>query len=373
MEIGEEYTTKPGQKYHVLKRIAQTSGANIFTVRSLNERGKPIRVIKSFKRHDRLAAIELEREIDVLTRLNQSNSGEDYPGVIKLLDHSKDELFLIMEYMRGGDLNDSINYKGIGNFHLAEAVTIIRQLSGTLAKMFRNEGIVHRDVKPDNILLSESASGCLRDNREQNRNLEELAQTGEIKFCDFSLSLTHNRDTGEYESDVHQETEEGYFIGSLKYCAPEITGSKDGVNKKGDEKSDIWSLGVIAYDLLVRGSAFFDAKSTIEVLSKIATFDSPREIKRDLHGFEEVVYGMLQKHPKDRITAEEIHRIALEFEEKLKDGELSKTKTKSLLRRILRLPYSSMLKNLLKILMKLFILLCMLFIIILIRRMKERR
>lgn len=332
MELRETYTytSDSGREYGILKEIANTGEANIFTARSPNEKGLPIRVIKSFKRH-KSGEIKFEREREILSHLNKDNSGEDYPGVIRLYDYNEEKLFLILEYMGGGNLADSIDYVGTGNFHLAEAVTIIRQLSGTLAKMFRNEGIIHRDVKSENILLSESASNCLKDNEEQNRSLEELAQPGEIKFCDFSLALKYNEDTREYESKVHDRTKTGSFVGTPKYCSPEIT-----TGARGDERSDVWSLGVIAYDLLMPGGVFSGAKSPREVFSEINAFDSPRKIKRKLHGFEEVLYGMMQRNPEDRIMAEEIHSIASEFEEKLKDEELPKRKfNKGLLGRIL--------------------------------------
>ena len=334
MEPGDAYRAQSGREYHLLEKIAAAGDANVFTARSLNEIGRPIRVMKRFRNRGGLGEIRLKREREILTHLNQANSGEDYQGVIKLYDYSEEKLFLILEYMRGGDLGDSISYTGTGNFHLAEAMTILRQLSGTLAKMFRNEGIVHRDVKSENILLSESSSKYLRDNEEQNRSLKELAQLEGIKFCDFSLALIYNKSTGEYESKVHDRKISGYFIGTLKYCAPEIT-----EENRGDERSDVWSLGVIAYDLLIPGGAFPGAKSPKQMFQKLITFVRAREIKRDLHGFEEVMYSMMQRNPKDRITAEEIHGIASELEGKLKDIELPKPKSKikNLIGRILGL------------------------------------
>ncbi|HEA46305.1 MAG TPA: serine/threonine-protein kinase [Candidatus Pacearchaeota archaeon] len=311
MEIGETYTAQSGRKYHVLERIATTDGAKIFTARSLNERGRPIRVVKNFRRHGGLGEFKLEREREILTYLNQINSGEDYPGVIKLLDYSEEELSLILEYARGGDLDDSIDYRGVGGFDLAKAVTIIKQLSGTLSRMFRNEGIVHRDLKPGNVLLSESVSRNLR-GEEQGGSLEELAQAGGMKLCDFSLALKCDRDTGKYESEVHERKRPSCFIGTPLYCSPKIIRGE-----RGDERSDVWALGVIAYELLVKGGAFNRNLPLEKLLGEINNFQFPKKIKRDLCGFERVMYAMMQKNPEDRITAEEIHYLASEFERRV--------------------------------------------------------
>jgi len=325
MELRETYTytSDSGREYGILEKIANTDGANIFTVRSLDEENQPTRIIKQFKGH-RLREIRFEEERRILTQLNQTNGVTGYPGVIKLYDSSEKNFFLILEYIRGGTLRDIIDK--MGRLELPEGVTVIKSMSGTLADIFENHGIVHRDVKPENTLLSESASRCVRDNEEQNRSLEELAQPGEIKYCDFSLYLRYNRDTGKYESKIHDETKPGFFIGSLKYCSPEIT-----KGTRGDERSDVWALGVIAYELLVDGGAFLDAKSPREVFSEINTFDFPRKIKRNLHGFEEVLYGTMQINPKDRLTAREIHDASSDFEKKLREENITEESEQGIL------------------------------------------
>ena len=250
------------------------------------------------------------------TQLNQANNGQGYPGIVNLYDCCEENFFLIFEYVGGGTLMDAIYERGI--FKLPEGVAIIKPISGTLTDVFESEGIVHRDVKPGNILLSRNAGGCLNNSQlEQGKCLEELSKEGAIKFCDFSLALRHNKTTGEYESRVHDRIKTGYFVGSLLYCAPEILGAM-----RGDEKSDIWALGVVAYELLVEGGAFPNVVSPRELYSAIATFDSPREIKRSLHGFEEVLYGMMQRNPDDRLTAREIHDASSDFEKKLREGTI---------------------------------------------------
>lgn len=317
MELRETYTytSDSGREYRVLEKIANTVGANVFTTTSLNEENQPTRVLKQLKKDSEKFKFEEERRI--LTQLNQTNGGTGYPGVIKLYDSSEKNFFLILEYIKGGTLRGIIDKRD--RLELPEGVAVIKSMSGTSADIFENEGIVHRDVKPENTLLSKSARNYLsNDHPESERGLEEIIQPGDLKLCDFAYSLRYNKATGEYESKVHDRIRTGYFVGSLQYCAPEIVKAE-----RGYERSDVWALGVIAYELLVEGGAFLDVKSPREMYQAIATFDSPRKIERKLHGFEEVLYGMLQKNPDDRLTAREIYDASSDFEKKLREGTIT--------------------------------------------------
>ncbi len=207
------------------------------------------------------------------------------------------------------------------------------ETSADIFEIFEDGGIVHRDVKPENTLLSKSARNCLNnDQPESGKCLEEISKEGAIKFCDFSLSLRYNKATGEYESKVHDRTKAGYFVGSLQYCAPEIIEMV-----RGDERSDIWALGVVAYELLVEGGAFPGVRSPKDMYDALITFDCPRKIERKLHGFEEILYGLLQRNPDDRLTARQVHDASSDFEEKLKQGTITEEPEQGILNFVRRM------------------------------------
>ncbi len=293
---GETYEGSPGKNYFVRNFIGGGGEAKVFTVRSLNERGKPIRVAKHFNTPLHDIAIKFEEERDTLRTLGGSNGKPNYPGAVTLYDSNKNDFFLILEYVEGGSLEAPLDMGGFGSFELADAVQIIRSASGTLADIFEGEGIAHRDVKPGNMLLGD----C-------------------IKFCDFTLALKKNRNTGKYESPVYDGKKEGSFLGTPNYCSPEIvSGGGKGWEEWGDERSDVWSLGVISYEMLTKEGAFPRTSGLRRLLKKISLFKGPRTIEEDLGGFEKIIYEMMQRRPEDRPCSREVNSWCSEFEKKLR-------------------------------------------------------
>mmetsp|Transcript_24774 Transcript_24774/g.21999 ORF Transcript_24774/g.21999 Transcript_24774/m.21999 type:complete len:169 (+) Transcript_24774:252-758(+) len=149
----------------------------------------------------------LFNEINILREL-------DHPNIVKMYEYFEDEkrYYIITEICKGGELFDEIIARG--KFTEKDAAVLVKQILSCINYCHKNK-IVHRDLKPENVLL------------EQNKDFDQ------IKIIDFGTSLVHS------ENKLLDEK-----LGTPYYIAPEV------LNKKYNEKCDLWSIGVITYILL---------------------------------------------------------------------------------------------------------------------------
>ena len=154
----------------------------------------------------------LKSEVSILSDL-------DHPNIVKYFGTFEDEYYIhiLMEYLKGHDLNKIIALKKYTGFEEKDMAKIIQQLLKALS-FIHSKNIVHRDIKPENILFS---------------NKKDYTT---LKLIDFGLATTK------------RSKEE---VGTPVFMAPEMT--------KGDScpKSDIWSVGIIVY-LMITGLYAFD-------------------------------------------------------------------------------------------------------------------
>jgi serine/threonine protein kinase len=192
----------------------------------------------------------------------------DHPNVVRIHDLgvADDHAHIAMEYLDGGDLRQRIN-EGI----LAPvAAKYLRQISSALATV-HNVGILHRDLKPGNIMLR-------RDNS--------------VALIDFGLARRLRIDM-----DI---TDHGEIFGTPYYMSPE-QGHGDPV----DERSDIYSLGVIFYEMLT-GDKPYHSDSAMGIIYKHAQAPVPLLPAR-LADYQSLINMMLAKDPANRIqTAAEV-------------------------------------------------------------------
>ena len=156
----------------------------------------------------------LKREVDILSNM-------DHPNIVKYFGIFEDDFFIhiVMEYLKGQDLCKIISLKNYTDFGENNMGQIIHQLLKALS-FIHSKKIIHRDIKPENILFSDK------------RNLFSL------KLIDFGLA------TSEQEKKT---------AGTPSYMAPEM------IDGNGTYVSDIWSVGVIVYQMLT-GKLPFDGK-----------------------------------------------------------------------------------------------------------------
>jgi serine/threonine-protein kinase len=208
------------------------------------------------------------REARAASRLRGDNA-------VRILDVDETDdsrPFIVMEYLEGEDLFRVLKKKG-GPLSFAEAVEYLLQACAGIAEAHR-KGIVHRDLKPANLFLTRRADGSPL-----------------IKLLDLGISKVLVED-----EEAHQLTGPTSVLGSPSYMSPEQLRNAAGV----DARSDIWSLGVVLYQLLT-GRLPFSATNSAALAAHIAA-DPPKPL--DLEGPAKmavpIILRCLEKQPDDR-------------------------------------------------------------------------
>ena len=199
--------------------------------------------------------------------------------------------FIVLEHLVGRDLSAVLNERGA--LGLRESAEYGVQACAALAVAHAN-GIVHLDIKPDNLFVVD----------EQGLPTVKLLDFGISKFVRASGRL-HNEWAGEQEPITGALG----ICGTPAYMSPEQIRSSSGV----DARSDIWSLGVVLYELMASAPAF-QAESVVEVCSAILETEPRRldEVRPEVPpGFADVVSRCLQKDPVDRFASVAELAIAL--------------------------------------------------------------
>jgi eukaryotic-like serine/threonine-protein kinase len=219
-----------------------------------------------------------ENEINIISRLR-------HPNTIRVFDSGQaetGELFIVTELLRGASLAQELK-KGALAFERAAA--IITEVCGSLAEAHYH-GVVHRDVKPDNIFLDQLGG----------ETVAKLIDFGIAKVPEVKLTLPN------------------VLVGSALYLSPEQV-----MQRPLDHRSDIYSLGVTLFEMLT-GRVPFHSETITEVLRAHTADPAPRlsAARPDADfpaGTEELVEKMLEKRPSDRPgSVEEVRRALHEID-----------------------------------------------------------
>jgi serine/threonine protein kinase len=183
--------------------------------------------------------------------------------------------YIVMEYLEGADLDASLPVTG--TMAVERAVDIVLQVAEAMQEA-HSLGIIHRDLKPSNIFLSQAGG-------------REL-----VKVLDFGISkMVVNADPA-----ISRLTQAGQYFGTPCYAAPEQLRSAD----EADQRSDIWSLGIVLYELLIGNPPFVG--TTTSVIARVMTdvIRPPADVRPDLPaGLSLGVMRALQRNPAERFQS----------------------------------------------------------------------
>ncbi|HEY9676483.1 MAG TPA: serine/threonine-protein kinase [Drouetiella sp.] len=271
-------------RYKIESVIGQGSAGTVYkAVQELIGREVAIKVL-----HDYL--VSDQEFIKRFTQEAKASSRLSHPNIITIYDFGTipqgNRPYIAMDLLKGTPLSDLLGERN--HLTVEETIPMFKQVCGALAEAHR-QGVVHRDVKPENIVLVE--------------------RSGQKLFpivVDFGIARLVQE-----ESDVARITRTGTVCGSPTYMSPEQCTSS-----KVDHRSDIYSLGVVIYETLT-GEVPFLSDELVKVMAMHLS-DPPKplnSVRDDLHfsqALEDVVYKALQKNPDQRYQTMEEFSEALE-------------------------------------------------------------
>ncbi len=265
-----------GTEFTVGGLLGQGGFAAVFRARDLSlNRDVAVKVLDLELAPSPTLAERFVREAQTIARL-------EHPHIVPIykVGRHEDVLYIIMRCIDGASLRQLLAQQR--RLSAGDAARIARQVADALAYAHSRD-IVHRDIKPDNILLDRS---------------------GHVLVTDFGIAKAAQAAT------TAQLTTEGMVIGTPQYMSPE-----QAAGDKVDGRSDIYSLGIVLYQMLT-GFPPFDGESSASILAKQLTQD-PAPIRRDRPDVTDelalVLDRMLEKEPGARFqTAAEVSRALVD-------------------------------------------------------------
>ena len=260
-------------RYELTAQIARGGMSDVFEARDrLLDRKVAVKIL-----HDRYA--ETDTFVARFRKEARAVANLSHPNIVSVYDWGEEDgtYFMVMELVRGRSLRDIIQAEG--KLLPRRATEIAAEIAKALDAAHRS-GVIHRDIKPGNVLLTTD---------------------GSVKVTDFGVARARNASEG--------LTKVGSVIGTATYFSPEQASGDP-----ADERSDIYSLGVVLYEMLV-GRPPFRGESAVSVAYQHVTAEvvPPSRLNTDVSlELENVVMRALDKDPDRRYeTAADIHHDLL--------------------------------------------------------------
>jgi serine/threonine-protein kinase len=257
------------ERFEILERIGEGGTGVVYKAKQLSvDRTIAIKVLGAHVSTDPSWVKRFHNEARAASRL-------DHPNTVRLIDFGQTKeglLFIAMEYLHGRSLRQEIDR--LKKLPPNRVLRIISQVCASLSEA-HNQGIIHRDIKPDNIYLT------------------EMKGAGDfVKVLDFSVAKLDAPDA--------QVTRAGVVFGTPAYMSPE-----QGRGVPLDARSDLYAVGIVAYEMLV-GKPPFDAKIPTEVVT-MHLRQQPAPLTSAPPPLTAIVMRALSKEPQQRQqTAEEM-------------------------------------------------------------------
>ncbi|SMO73247.1 Serine/threonine protein kinase [Melghirimyces algeriensis] len=252
-----------GGRYQIVERIGGGGMAVVYKAEDTAlGRHVAIKVMNESLSHDETFIRRFHREARAAGSLS-------HPHVVNVYDAGNEghTYYIVMEYIEGPTLMELVQQRG--RIPYTEAVTIASQICEGLAHAHEN-GIVHRDIKPHNIMATAE---------------------GVFKLADFGISRSTRSST---------ITQTGFIMGSVHYFSPEQAGGRE-----VRYTSDLYSLGVVLYEM-VTGQLPFDGEEAVAIALKHLQeqVPDPRTIVPDIpEELCRVIFQLMEKNPEHRFTS----------------------------------------------------------------------
>ena len=259
------------ERYEILEILGEGGMAFVYKARDTQlERFVAIKTLKPNYVNQETFVDRFKREAKTAANLN-------HPNIVQIFDWGiEEEPYFVMEYIEGNTLTSIIAKNRL--ISLSDILFIGAQVSSGLHAAHQ-KGLVHRDIKPGNIMITPD---------------------GKVKVTDFGIVSLQNE-----ESDI---TKTGSILGTASYISPE-----QAQGKPVSIESDLYSLGTVLYELIT-GKAPFNGDSPISTATKHLTEkpDKPSLYRRDLpKGVESAILRLLEKASYDRFKSAEDLRATL--------------------------------------------------------------
>ena len=259
---------KINERYEIIKSIGEGGMANVYLAHDLIlDRDVAIKVLRGDLAGDEKFVRRFQREA-------LASSSLSHPNIVEMYDVGEDNgnYYIVMEYIDGKTLKQLIKKRGA--LTVSECIDIMLQLTDGIDHAHASY-IIHRDLKPQNIMIQDN---------------------GEIKITDFGIAMALNST---------QLTQTNSVMGSVHYLPPEQASGKGAT-----VKSDVYSMGILFYELLT-GSLPFKGENAVEIAFKHIKNDIPsiREQNSSIpQSIENIVLKSTAKNPKNRYnSAKEMH------------------------------------------------------------------
>lgn len=259
---------KVNDRYEIKETIGEGGMANVYLAHdAILDRNVAIKVLRGDLSNDEKFVRRFQREA-------LSASSLSHPNIVEIYDVGEDngDYFIVMEYVPGKNLKQLLKKRG--NLTVDEVVDIMLQITSAMSTA-HDALIIHRDLKPQNILIMDD---------------------GGIKITDFGIAMALN---------ATQLTQTNSAMGSVHYFPPEQASGKG-----SSLKSDVYSLGIMMYELLT-GSLPFKGENAVEIALK--HLKEPIPLIKDTmsnvpQSVENVIVKATAKNPKNRYNnANEMH------------------------------------------------------------------
>ncbi len=260
---------KINDRYQIIRTIGEGGMANVYLAHdTILDRDVAVKILRGDLADDEKFVRRFQREAIAASSLS-------HPNIVEMYDVGEDsgKYYIVMEYVEGKTLKSLIKKRGA--LTLPEVIDIMQQLTSAIS-CAHDSNIIHRDIKPQNVLIKED---------------------GIVKITDFGIAMALNS---------NELTQTNSVMGSVHYLPPEQANGKGATLK-----SDIYSLGIVMFELLT-GKLPFRGENAVEIAIKQMKNQIPSVCSMNEsipQSVENIILKACAKNPKNRYnTVKEMYR-----------------------------------------------------------------